>query len=272
MDRSRIVVITDPDTAEGFVLTGVEVRPFANPREAREEVGMVLKDDAVEIVVVNDIFLEGIEARVEEHMQSSRPPVLISLPIGKTKGRLSSDVVESILSRADWLSAAREEPAEAFGIPHRISHHDLEARTCRTCGHEMEPGMRICDRCGSVQRSSRTKEAKPAPSKVSHCKICGAEIRGTKALCSKCLATEATRHATEGKPGYFGRVVTSIVCILAFAALVAGIVGLALSWAPAVWIPLVAAGGVSLVVAGLLLAWYMRARARRRKEVPLGGT
>src|SRR5665647_2179628 len=96
MDRNRIVVITDPATAEGFLLTGVDVQSFVDPREARDEIGRMLKDGSTEILVANDNFLDGVEDWVRQHMKSSSPPVLISLPIVRNYGRPSPSSIRDL--------------------------------------------------------------------------------------------------------------------------------------------------------------------------------
>jgi vacuolar-type H+-ATPase subunit F/Vma7/RNA polymerase subunit RPABC4/transcription elongation factor Spt4 len=198
MARNRIVVVTDPATAEGFLLSGVDVESFVDPREARDEVGRLLKDDTTEILLVNDNFLDGADDRVKQHMKSSHPPVLISLPVMRTRGRASRASMQSAFREIDAALGRNEESAAFDTHEHHVTHHELEAKTCRVCGHLMEPGMRICYECGSIQRSVRAKGMHHTPSRTAACHLCGAQIPEYKTLCAKCAASKKNQ-VTEDK-------------------------------------------------------------------------
>jgi vacuolar-type H+-ATPase subunit F/Vma7/predicted nucleic acid-binding Zn ribbon protein len=197
MARNRIVVVTDPATAEGFLLTGVDVETFVDPGEAGDEIGRLLKDETTEILVVNDNFLEGVDDWVKQHMKSSSPPVLISLPVMRTRGRASHASIQNAFRELDAALGKREESAGLGAHEHHVTHHELEAKTCRVCGHLMEPGMRICYDCGSIQRSARAKGMHQTPSRTASCHLCGAEIPEYKTLCGKCAALRKKQAESE---------------------------------------------------------------------------
>lgn len=198
MARNRIVVITDPATAEGFLLTGVDVQSFVDPREARDEIGRVLKDETTEILVANDNFLEGVEDWVKQHMKSSSPPVLISLPVMRTRGRPSRASIQDAFREMDAALGRGDRSAGLEAHEHHVTHHEIEAKTCRTCGHLMEPGMRICYECGSIQRGARAKGMHRTPSQTASCHLCGGQIPDYKTLCEKCAAVRK-KQAAEAK-------------------------------------------------------------------------
>jgi NMD protein affecting ribosome stability and mRNA decay len=81
---------------------------------------------------------------------------------------------------------------------HHVTHHEIEAKTCRTCGHLMEPGMRICYECGSIQRGARAKGMHRTPSQTASCHLCGGQIPDYKTLCEKCAAVRK-KQAAEAK-------------------------------------------------------------------------
>src|SRR5665647_2363466 len=200
MDRNRIVVITDPATAEGFLLTGVDVQSFVDPREARDEICRMLKDGSTEILVANDNFLDGVEDWVRQHMKSSSPPVLISLPIVRNYGRPSPSSIRDTFRKIDAALGVQDRGAAADAQKHHVTHHELEARTCRTCGHLMEPGMRICYECGSIQRGARAKGMHSTPSKTASCHMCCAQIPDYKTMCEKCSAIRKKQTADAKSP------------------------------------------------------------------------
>ncbi len=190
MSRNRIVVVTDPATAEGFLLTGVDVQSYVDPAEARKKVCHLLQDDTTEILVVNDNFLEGADEWVKHHLRSSSPPVLISLPVQQTKGRAAHSSIHDMIREVDAaLGMRKEEKVQQF------NHYAIQAKQCCVCGHLMEPGMRICDKCGSIARPARARGLHSTPSRTSSCQLCGVEIPAHKTLCSKCASMPRRKPA-----------------------------------------------------------------------------
>ncbi|MHB8894279.1 MAG: V-type ATP synthase subunit F [Candidatus Geothermincolia bacterium] len=218
MERNRIVVITDPVTAEGFKLTGIDVRSFVDPREARDQIRDAILDQATEIVLANDNFLDLADDSVKRHMKTSAPPVIIPLPIMRTKGHVASSSILSAIHNIDMMSGAAaplETPEPEF--EHHVTHLTLEARPCAVCGRMMEPGSRICANCGSIRRSVRARGAGGAPSRKSSCKTCGIEIPGNQTYCKVCLETQRRRAALAReqaqqpvKSSFFKRLVAAV--------------------------------------------------------------
>lgn len=191
MSKTRIVVITDPATAEGFMLTGIEVRPFVDPRAASQEVQETIQSPDTDILVVNDSFLENAHDSVKRHMKGSTPPVIISLPVMRTKGRASRDSIDVALGQINMFSREgpkKEVPTREF--EHHTTRHDVEAKPCTVCGHMLEPGMRICTSCGSIRRSVRARGLRTAPAKKGSCRTCGVEISGDRVYCDECAGIQ----------------------------------------------------------------------------------
>lgn len=73
-------------------------------------------------------------------------------------------------------------------------------RRCRVCGHELAPGMKICDRCGSVQRGAKARGEDGEPGvRVVPCKYCGKSTTEEEKVCNACQDLEE-RVAS----GYYG--------------------------------------------------------------------
>lgn len=178
----QIIVVTDPVTASGFELVGVEVRAFRDENAARKEISRILAEENLDILMVNDHFLAGADERLKHRMESSIPPSIISLPVGKTRSR-------SMVNRTARKAIS---DYEAGGQKQKgATHHDAGLllptdRICDVCGHQLETGMRICDRCGSIKRPSKTIGRRKEEEKTAWCKKCGAEIPERKTLCAVC--------------------------------------------------------------------------------------
>jgi V/A-type H+-transporting ATPase subunit F len=68
----KLVVLTDPDTADGFRLAGVDVYEA----ESNEQ-----DDDTSGIIAVNLAMMEAIDERLQKKIDSIYRPIVISLPI-----------------------------------------------------------------------------------------------------------------------------------------------------------------------------------------------
>jgi vacuolar-type H+-ATPase subunit F/Vma7 len=82
--RDRVVVLTDPETAEGFNLGGVDVYSFRDVRKAREKIQLLLTDERTKVLVVNNDFLKDVDDWARRIIESPAPPVVVSLPTAET--------------------------------------------------------------------------------------------------------------------------------------------------------------------------------------------
>ena len=77
----KLVVLTDPDTADGFRLAGVDVEVDRLAREARATLASLLDDDDTGIIAVNERLMAAIDERMQKKIDSIYRPIVVSLPI-----------------------------------------------------------------------------------------------------------------------------------------------------------------------------------------------
>jgi V/A-type H+-transporting ATPase subunit F len=82
----KVVVLTDPDTAFGFRLAGVDVHEADDPAEARREINRLLEDENTGILAVNEGFLAAIDDRVRARIEATYRPIVVSLPVKEKLG------------------------------------------------------------------------------------------------------------------------------------------------------------------------------------------
>ena len=77
----KLVVLTDPATADGFRLAGVDVDVVETPETARGRLISLLDDDSVVIIAVHERFMPVIDERIQKKIDSIYRPIVVSLPI-----------------------------------------------------------------------------------------------------------------------------------------------------------------------------------------------
>lgn len=77
----RLIVLTDPDTADGFGLAGVDVVVAESQDDARRKLNTLLDDDASGIVAINEAFMTDIDERTQQKINTTYRPIVITLPI-----------------------------------------------------------------------------------------------------------------------------------------------------------------------------------------------
>jgi V/A-type H+-transporting ATPase subunit F len=60
----KFLVVTDPDTAPGFRLAGVEVIEAASQEEARKAINALVFKDDTGIVAVNEEFIAALDQKL----------------------------------------------------------------------------------------------------------------------------------------------------------------------------------------------------------------
>jgi len=78
----RMAVITDPETATGFRLAGVEVREAGSPQAALEQLRALLTLD-YGLVAVNESLLEGTEEERSRLLRDRDLPIVVPFPAAK---------------------------------------------------------------------------------------------------------------------------------------------------------------------------------------------
>jgi V/A-type H+/Na+-transporting ATPase subunit F len=77
----KLVVLTDPDTADGFRLAGVDVKVAESEDGARRALNSLLDDESSGIIAVNEKMMAAIDERTQRKIDSIYRPIVISLPI-----------------------------------------------------------------------------------------------------------------------------------------------------------------------------------------------
>jgi V/A-type H+/Na+-transporting ATPase subunit F len=77
----KLIVLTDPETADGFRLAGVDVRVAENNEDARKVLAGLVDDDSSGIIAVNEQMMAGVDERLQHKIDSIYRPIVISLPI-----------------------------------------------------------------------------------------------------------------------------------------------------------------------------------------------
>ena len=92
----KVIVITDPETADGFRLAGVDVVEAPTMEAAKEQISLLLDDENTGILAVNDSFFNAIDEKTRQKIDSIYRPIVIPLPVKET--------VETVGERRAYLS------------------------------------------------------------------------------------------------------------------------------------------------------------------------
>ncbi len=77
----KLVILTDPDNADGFRLAGVDVRVVGGDDEARRALNELLDDEDSGIIAVNEQIIGAIDERTQRKIDSIYRPIVISMPV-----------------------------------------------------------------------------------------------------------------------------------------------------------------------------------------------
>jgi hypothetical protein len=67
-------------------------------------------------------------------------------------------------------------------------------RACIVCGHELGPYLRICDKCGSIQRPIGGDGIPIPPDQITACLICGKPALMEERICAECIESAASEE------------------------------------------------------------------------------
>jgi V/A-type H+-transporting ATPase subunit F len=95
----RFMVVTDPDSAPGFRMAGVDVIVASGIEEARLLLPTLLLKDDTGIVAVNEEFMESIDEKLLDKIEKTYRPIIIPIPAG-TKEMDRSSYVERLIRKA----------------------------------------------------------------------------------------------------------------------------------------------------------------------------
>ena len=83
---ASLIVITDPDTALGFRLSGVEATEVSAKEEAAERLLALLRSKEPGIVIYNDEYRSGLSEKSRIELEESVSPVFYAIPVCQARG------------------------------------------------------------------------------------------------------------------------------------------------------------------------------------------
>lgn len=95
----KFLVVTDPDTAPGFRLSGVEVIEASSQEEARKAINSLVFKDDTGIVAVNEEFIAALDQKLVETIEKTYRPIIIPIP-SRARGVDRASYIERMLQRA----------------------------------------------------------------------------------------------------------------------------------------------------------------------------
>ena len=95
----KFVVVTDPDSASGFRLAGVDVIEASTMDEVKKIIPDLLYQDDTGIVALNEDFVPALDDKLMTRIEKSYRPIIIPIPArNQTVSRIS--YIERLLRRA----------------------------------------------------------------------------------------------------------------------------------------------------------------------------
>jgi V/A-type H+-transporting ATPase subunit F len=95
----KFVVITDPESGDGFRLAGATVMEAATPQEAETVVTGILNDDSAGIVAVREDYMACLDKSLLGRIERCYHPVIIPIPAPQ-KDTAMGNYIELLLKRA----------------------------------------------------------------------------------------------------------------------------------------------------------------------------
>lgn len=99
---AHLIVVTDPDTATGFRLAGVDVSEVGAQEEAAERLLSLLRGRKAGIVIYNEEYRWGLPEKSLSEMEESVNPVFYAIPASQAKreGEMRERYLARLLRRA----------------------------------------------------------------------------------------------------------------------------------------------------------------------------
>ncbi|MGB4235827.1 MAG: V-type ATP synthase subunit F [Methanoregulaceae archaeon] len=95
----KFIVVTDPDTASGFRLAGVDVMEIHNSEEISAILPSLLLKDDTGIIAINEDFMMSLDEKMMEKIEKSFRPIIIPIP-SRAKRLDRTSYIEGLLRRA----------------------------------------------------------------------------------------------------------------------------------------------------------------------------
>ena len=95
----KFVVVTDPDSASGFRLAGVDVLEASSLDEAKKIIHLLIYKDDTGIVAISEDFMAALDEKLLERIAKTYRPIIIPIP-SRIKGIERTSYIERLLQRA----------------------------------------------------------------------------------------------------------------------------------------------------------------------------
>ena len=148
-------------------------------------------------------------------------------------------------------------------------------RACIVCGHELGPYLRICDKCGSIQRPIGGDGMPIPPDEITECLICGKPVLMEERICAECIEAAASEEIVakaiamqETKGRRKAKIVSAMVGSVSLAATAASIWA-TLAVGGALFITLLAISGLTFALSAGF--FFRLARPKKLKIEVLSG-
>jgi len=95
----KFVVVTDPDSAPGFRLAGVDVLEASGLDEAKKIIPPLIYKDDTGIVAISEDFMAVLDQKLLDKIAKTYRPIIIPIPT-RIKGIERTSYIERMLQRA----------------------------------------------------------------------------------------------------------------------------------------------------------------------------
>ncbi|WAC05199.1 MAG: V-type ATP synthase subunit F [Methanoregula sp.] len=95
----KFVVVTDPDSAPGFRLAGVDVLEASGLDEAKKIISPLIYKDDTGIIAISEDLMAGLDEKLIEKINRTYRPIIIPIP-SRIKGIDRTSYIERLLQRA----------------------------------------------------------------------------------------------------------------------------------------------------------------------------
>lgn len=82
---AQLIVVTDPDTALGFQLTGAEVTVVTDREDAADRLLGLLKAKEPGLVVYNEEYRAALPEKSQAALEESVTPVFFAIPVARAR-------------------------------------------------------------------------------------------------------------------------------------------------------------------------------------------
>jgi V/A-type H+-transporting ATPase subunit F len=95
----KFVVVTDPESAPGFRLAGVDVLEASGLDEAKKIIPPLIYRDDTGIIAISEDLMDGLDEKLLEKINKTYRPIIIPIP-SRIKGIDRTSYIERLLQRA----------------------------------------------------------------------------------------------------------------------------------------------------------------------------